>query len=79
MRPIAHESWLGFVMPAGVSAPIVERLADETVRIVALSDTRERSLGADPRAEVSQAFRKLKQAAYAHLHQVVRAADITPQ
>jgi tripartite-type tricarboxylate transporter receptor subunit TctC len=75
------ESWFGFVMPAGVSAPIVKRLADETVRIVALSDTRERFLkqGADPRAEGSEAFRRLKQAEYARLNQVVREANITPQ
>ena len=75
------ESWFGFIMPAGVPRAIVKRLADETVRIAGLADTRERFLkgGAEPRAEGAAAFAKLQQEEYARLGKVVREADITPQ
>ena len=75
------DSWFGFIMPAGAPRGIVKRLSDETVRLVAAPDTRERFLkqGADPRAEGAEAFRKLQESEYARLSRVVREANISPQ
>ena len=75
------ESWFGFIMPAGAPPAVVKRMADETVRIVALQDTRERFLkgGANPSAHGAEAFAKLQRDEYARLSKVVQEAEITPQ
>jgi tripartite-type tricarboxylate transporter receptor subunit TctC len=43
-------AWIGFVAPAGVPRPIVDKLAAETAAIIALPEVRERllALGAEP-------------------------------
>jgi hypothetical protein len=61
----------------------VKRLSDETVRIIAMPDTRERFLkqGANPSAAGSAAFGQLHkhEYEYARLSKVVQESDITPQ
>jgi tripartite-type tricarboxylate transporter receptor subunit TctC len=75
------DSWFGFIMPAGAPKRIVDRLSAETVKIVAMADTKERFLkqGADPRAEGAAQFAKLMRDEYARLAKVVKEAGVTPQ
>ncbi len=51
-------AWIGFVAPAGVPRPIIDKLAHETAAIIALPDVRERllALGAEPAANTPDEF-----------------------
>lgn len=51
-------AWIGFVAPAGVARPIVEKLSAETAAIIAMPDVRERllALGAEPAASTPEEF-----------------------
>jgi len=51
--------WYGVIGPAGLPAPIVARLHDELVRVLALPDVRERIMhdGSEPVGNEPQAFR----------------------
>ncbi|HYL87604.1 MAG TPA: tripartite tricarboxylate transporter substrate binding protein [Burkholderiales bacterium] len=53
--------WYGVIGPAGMPAPIVRRLHDELVQVLALPDVRERILadGAEPVGSAPEAFRAL--------------------
>jgi tripartite-type tricarboxylate transporter receptor subunit TctC len=75
------ESWFGFIMPAGAPKANIKRLADETVKIVGMTDTKERFLkqGADPRAAGPESFSKLLSDEYTRLGRIVREAGVTPQ
>src|SRR3954470_1280179 len=51
-------AWIGFVAPAGVPRPIIDKLSAETAAIIALPDVRERllGLGAEPAANTPDEF-----------------------
>lgn len=70
--------WIGLFVPTGTPAPIVRRLHEEVVRVVALPDVRERfeALGTDPSGMPGDAFAKIVAADIARWTAVARTANI---
>lgn len=70
--------WVGISAPAGVPAPIVERLVREYGRALQLPEVRERllSLGAEPNGESGAAFTRMVRDDVAIWAKIVRAAGV---
>ena len=70
--------WVGLFVPAGTAAPIVRRLYQEIVRVVALPDVRERfdGIGTDPSGMPGEEFAKIVAADIARWTEVARTANI---
>jgi tripartite-type tricarboxylate transporter receptor subunit TctC len=72
------EHWWGVMAPAGVPAPLIERLRGEILKIVAAADTRERfgALALEPATNTPGEFRALLVSETQRWSQVVRSAGI---
>ena len=70
--------WTGFVAPAKTPAPVVARLHEEIVRVLALPDVRERlaGLGVDPGATTPDEYARIIAADIARWTAVAKAANI---
>ena len=70
--------WTGFVAPAKTPAPVVARLHEEIVRVLALPDVRERlaNLGVDPGATTPDEYTRIIAADIARWTAVAKAANI---
>ena len=70
--------WVGISAPAGVPAPIAERLAREYGRALQLPEVRERliKLGAEPNGETGAAFTRMVREDVARWAKIVAAAKI---
>ena len=70
--------WVGISAPAGVAAPIVDRLAREYGRALEIPDVRERllKLGAEPNGETGAAFSRMVREDAARWAKIVAAARI---
>jgi tripartite-type tricarboxylate transporter receptor subunit TctC len=75
---MAFAIWMGFFVPAGTPQPVIDRIRDEVVRILALPDVRERfaSLGVDPTGTPGDAFAKIIAADIARWTAVAKDANI---
>jgi tripartite-type tricarboxylate transporter receptor subunit TctC len=75
---IVSDVWTGLFVPVKTPAPIVRRLHDEVVRVVALPDVRERfdGIGMDPSGMPGEAFTKIVAADIARWTAVARTANI---
>jgi tripartite-type tricarboxylate transporter receptor subunit TctC len=71
-------AWQGLFAPAGTPAPIVEKLADEVKRILALPDvgSRLRDLGAEPAPTSPAQFEEFTRLERAKWQQVVKASGV---
>ena len=70
--------WFGLFVPAGTPAPIVQKLREEVVRILALPDIRERlgTLGVDPSGMSPEDFARRVAEDIARWTKVARAGNI---
>lgn len=70
--------WVGVFAPAGVAAPIVERLAREYGKVLQTPEVRERlvNLGAEPNGETGAAFTRMVREDMARWGKIVRAAGV---
>ena len=66
--------WYGVIGPAGMAAPLVERLHDELVRVLAQPDVRERIVndGSEPVGSAPREFRDFMAADLAKWAKVVK-------
>ena len=74
-------SWFGLLAPAGTPAEIVERLSEETRRILNLPDVRDKllSLGAQPAGSTPEEFTRFIESEIAKWDRVIRSANVTLQ
>ena len=70
--------WIGVSVPAGVPAPVVERLAREYGQALRAADIRERlhNLGAEPNGEAGAAIARMVREDVARWAKIVRAAGV---
>lgn len=70
--------WVGVVAPAGVAAPIVERLAREYGKVLRVPEVRERlvNLGAEPNGETGAAFMRMVRDDIARWAKIVKGAGV---
>lgn len=71
-------SWQGIFMPAGTPKPIVDRLHDEIVKIIALPEMQDRlkGLGMQPAAMTIDQFAAFQKAEVEKWAQVIKAANV---
>jgi tripartite-type tricarboxylate transporter receptor subunit TctC len=71
-------SWFGLLAPARTPKAVVDKLAAETARILALPEVRERitGLGAQPIGSTPQEYARFIQAETAKWEKVIRAAGV---
>ena len=74
-------SWFGLLAPAGTPAEIVEKLSEETRRILNLPEVREKllSLGAQPAGSTPDGFARFIESEIAKWGKVIRSANVTLQ
>jgi len=74
-------TWQGFVFPAATPRPIVERVAQETIALLALPDVRDRlrDLGYEPVASTPAEFGAFIKRELARWSKVIRSAGIKAQ
>src|SRR5262249_61648897 len=74
LRGYGVGGWYGVIGPAGMPAPLVERLHDELVRVLAQPDVRERILsdGSEPVGNTPREFRDFMAADLAKWAKVVK-------
>jgi len=74
----AFEVWIGLVAPARTPAATVRKLQEETARVLALPEVRERieGFGFEPSALAAEAFAKFLAADIARLTTVAKTANI---
>ena len=74
-------SWFGLLAPAGTPAEIVDKLSEETRRILSQPDVRDKllSLGAQPAGSTPDEFARFIEAEIAKWGRVIRAANVTLQ
>ena len=72
-------NWQGFLAPVGTPRPIIERVAAETAKILAASESKSRldALGYDPSGMPPAQFAKLMQAEQKRWTEIIKAAGIT--
>ena len=70
--------WVGISAPAGVPAPVVDRIAREYGRALQLPDVRERlnNLGAEPNGDTGASFARMVREDVARWAKIVRAAGV---
>ena len=71
-------TWQGFVLPAATPKPVVQRLADETVKVLAMADVRDRlrEQGYEPVASSPSEFAAYIKSELAKWTKVIRNANI---
>jgi tripartite-type tricarboxylate transporter receptor subunit TctC len=74
-------NWQGLFAPAGTSAPVVRRLADETIKVLNAADVRARlaELGFDPVGNTPAQFSAFVVAEQKKWIQLIKAAGIKPE
>ena len=74
-------SWFGLFAPAGTPAEIIDRLSEETRRILGMPDVREKllSLGAQPAGSTPEEFARFIDNEIAKWGRVIRSANVTIQ
>ena len=74
-------SWFGLFAPAGTPAEVVDKLSEETRRILALPDVRDKllGLGAQPSGSSPEEFARFVEAEIAKWGRVIRSANVTIQ
>ncbi|HZM47624.1 MAG TPA: tripartite tricarboxylate transporter substrate binding protein [Burkholderiales bacterium] len=72
-------NWQGLLFPLGTPRPIIERVAGETIKILALGETKARleTLGYDPSGPTPAQFTKLMVAEQKRWAEIIKAAGIT--
>lgn len=72
-------NWQGFLFPLGTPRPIIERVAGETIKILALGETKARLqvLGYDPSGPAPAEFAKIMVAEQKRWAEIIKAAGIT--
>lgn len=72
-------NWQGFLFPLGTPRPIIERVASETIKILALGETKARLqvLGYDPSGPTPAEFAKVMVAEQKRWAEIIKAAGIT--
>ena len=72
-------NWQGFLFPLGTPRPVIERMAGETIKILATSETKARleTLGYDPSGPTPAQFAKLMVAEQKRWAEIIKAAGIT--
>ena len=72
-------NWQGLLFPLGTPRPIIERVAGETIKILALGETKARleTLGYDPSGPTPAQFAKLMVAEQKRWAEIIKAAGIT--
>ena len=72
-------NWQGFLFPAGTPRPVIDRVAAETIKILALADTKARldTLGYDPSGPTPAQFAKIMAAEQKRWAEIIKAAGIT--
>ena len=70
--------WVGISAPAGVPAPVVDRIAREYGRALQLPDVRERlnNLGAEPNGDTGASFTRMVREDVARWAKIVKAAGV---
>jgi tripartite-type tricarboxylate transporter receptor subunit TctC len=78
VRNLEVSVWVGISAPAGVPQPIVDRLAREYSRALAVPEVRERlvNLGAEPNGESGAAFARMVREDVARWAKIVKAAGV---
>jgi tripartite-type tricarboxylate transporter receptor subunit TctC len=78
---VAGDNWQGIVVPAGTAPAIIRFLHRETVRIIELTDVRERLavLGFDPVASTPEEFAERARLDFETWAKVIRASNIKAQ
>jgi tripartite-type tricarboxylate transporter receptor subunit TctC len=73
-------AWIGAVAPARTPQPIVDRLAEELVRIIRSDDVRRRMIAIyfQPIGTVPEALRDLMRGEAERWGKVIKAAGVTP-
>ncbi|MBI3371027.1 MAG: tripartite tricarboxylate transporter substrate binding protein [Betaproteobacteria bacterium] len=71
-------NWYGMMAPAGTPRPVIERLNSEILRILALSDVRERfiGLGADPTPSTPERFGAVMKADAEKWGRIIRESGV---
>ena len=74
-------SWFGLFAPGGTPAEVVDKLSEETRRILALPDMRDKllGLGAQPSGSTPEEFARFIEAEIAKWGRVIRSANVTLQ
>jgi tripartite-type tricarboxylate transporter receptor subunit TctC len=74
-------NWQGLFAPAGTPAPVVRRLADETIKVLDAPDVKARlgELGFDPVGNTPAVFAALVLAEQRKWTKIIQAAGIKPQ
>jgi tripartite-type tricarboxylate transporter receptor subunit TctC len=74
-------SWQAILAPAGTTAPIIERLSTELIRIIKSDEVRTRMLGQyfSAGGTTPEALAQLMQTERAHWAKVIKAAGVEPQ
>jgi tripartite-type tricarboxylate transporter receptor subunit TctC len=74
-------SWFGLFAPAGTPAEIVDKISEETRRILGMPDVREKllSLGAQPAGSTPEEFAHFIDSEIAKWARVIRSANVTLQ
>jgi len=74
-------NWQGLFAPAGTPAPVVKRLADETIKVLNAPDVKARlaELGFDPVGNTPAAFAALVLAEQRKWIKLIQAAGIKPE
>ena len=72
-------NWQGLLFPVGTPRPVIERVAGETIKILAMSDTKARleTLGYDPSGITPAQFARLMNAEQKRWAEIIKAAGIT--
>lgn len=72
-------NWQGFLFPAGTPQPVIARIAGETIKILAMPDTRARLdvLGYEPSGPTPAAFATLMRVEQKRWTAIIREAGIT--
>jgi tripartite-type tricarboxylate transporter receptor subunit TctC len=67
------------LFPVGTPRPVIERVAGETIKILAMSDTKARleTLGYDPSGITPAQFARLMNAEQKRWAEIIKAAGIT--
>ncbi len=72
------KNWYGILAPAGTPRAVIDRLAGEIAKILAMHDVRERldGLGAEPFISTPDRFAELMKADSARFGKIIKAANI---
>jgi tripartite-type tricarboxylate transporter receptor subunit TctC len=78
---VAVTGWTGIMAPAGTPAPVVKRMHDEIVKILAMPDVRETlaKAGAEPVGSTPQQFADFIRTETVKWGSAVKQAGITPE